>query len=65
MDMTGRVMLAEKLGDHTLLHLALGGENTIVFKADGEVTIPQGEPMTVGASFSNCHVFDADGQALT
>jgi multiple sugar transport system ATP-binding protein len=59
----GEVLVVERLGGETFLHIDLGGEEPFVVKADGAVSVRHG--MTVGIDFpaETLHLFDPSGAA--
>ncbi|SFG62979.1 multiple sugar transport system ATP-binding protein [Palleronia marisminoris] len=62
--LTGEVLVAERLGGETFLHVDLGDAEPLVVKADGGVTQKPGE--TVGLRFppAALHLFGSEGQAF-
>ena len=62
--LTGEVMVAERLGGETFLHVDLGAEEALVVKADGGVTQKPGEKVGLRFPPAALHLFDPDGQAF-
>ncbi|MBF9044091.1 sn-glycerol-3-phosphate ABC transporter ATP-binding protein UgpC [Rhodobacterales bacterium HKCCE4037] len=60
----GTILVAERLGGETFLHVDLGDSEPFVVKADGNVRYVSGDP--VGLSFPSdaLHLFDANGDAF-
>ncbi|MGM3388394.1 maltose/maltodextrin ABC transporter ATP-binding protein MalK [Stutzerimonas stutzeri] len=60
----GEVAVAERLGDHNLLHLTLEGvEGMVAVASDGNQRIAEGQAYATGLLANKCHLFRADGQA--
>lgn len=60
----GQVAVAERLGDHNLLHLDLEGlDTTVTVCSDGSRRVAVGDHHAVGILADKCHLFRADGEA--
>jgi len=60
----GQIAVAERLGDHNLLHLDLEGlDATVTVCSDGNRRVAVGQPHAVGIVADKCHLFRADGEA--
>ena len=56
--------MAERLGDHNLLHLNLEGVDSMVAVAsDGNRRVAVGQVFATGVQANKCHLFRADGEA--
>jgi multiple sugar transport system ATP-binding protein len=62
-EVKGRVALVERLGDRTLIHLALPDESLVVGEDIGKSRIAAGEDVAFRIDGSAVHLFDADGRA--
>ena len=62
--LSGRILLTEQLGDHSLVHLVLPHGDEVVMKVEGETKTHADESIALGASFGDCHVFGEDGRAV-
>jgi multiple sugar transport system ATP-binding protein len=56
--------LAERLGEHTYIHAEYDG-GVIVAKAPGDVSTRPGERIALRIAPNVCHIFDADGIAMS
>ena len=60
----GQVAVAERLGDHDLLHLDLEGlDTTVTVCSDGNRRVAVGDHHAVGILADKCHLFRVDGEA--
>ncbi|EQM75105.1 maltose/maltodextrin ABC transporter ATP-binding protein MalK [Stutzerimonas stutzeri] len=61
---SGEIAVAERLGDHNLLHLNLEGVDSMVAVAsDGNRRVAVGQVFATGVQANKCHLFRADGEA--
>lgn len=60
----GRCLLCERLGEVTIIHLALEGGGTVVAKIPGDLAPARGEVVRLAAEPGRLHRFDADGRSL-
>jgi multiple sugar transport system ATP-binding protein len=61
---TGEIGVAERLGDHNLIHLSLEGvADLLTLRGDGNARVAAGERYAAGLMANKCHLFRADGQA--
>ena len=60
----GEVLVAERLGGETFLHLTSPTGEGLIVKADGENSARVHDRITLGLDGATCHLFDADGDAL-
>jgi len=58
------VLVVERLGGETFLHLALGDGDPFVVKAEGDVMAKAGETVGLDLPPQNLHLFDTDGTAF-
>jgi len=63
-DATGKVTLAEHLGDETILHLRLGDGPGLTMKLPGDVPVRVGDAVPVSFDLSGACLFGADGLAV-
>ncbi|TDL83504.1 sn-glycerol-3-phosphate ABC transporter ATP-binding protein UgpC [Palleronia sediminis] len=61
--LTGEVLVAERLGGETFLHVDLGEPEPFVVRADGSVTQQSGESVGLRLRPESLHVFDGEGRA--
>ncbi|MGN6317340.1 ABC transporter ATP-binding protein [Trinickia sp.] len=59
-----KVLLVERLGEHSYLHLEDPAGNTLVAKQPGDAAHQSGACVTVQFNSSACHLFMADGSAV-
>ena len=59
------VTLVEQLGDETIAYLATAGGQALVVKLPGQQTLALGERLALRVAAADCHLFGADGKALT
>jgi multiple sugar transport system ATP-binding protein len=59
-----KVLLVERLGEHSYLHLEDPAGNTLVAKQPGDADHQSGACVTVQFNSSACHLFMADGSAV-
>ena len=60
----GEIAVAERLGDHNLLHLTFEGvEEMVAVASDGNRRVAVGQTFATGLLANKCHLFRADGQA--
>jgi len=67
--LNAQVQVAEMLGDETYLHL-LGGSDgrartPLVVRTDSPIRYQRGDSMRIGIAANTCHLFDADGLAIS
>ena len=62
--LAGEVLVVERLGGETLLHVDLGAEEPFVAKVDGAVAARLGERVGLALPPEALHLFDEDGAAL-
>ena len=62
--LSGQVLVTEKLGDHSLVHMALSSGDVIIVKIEGETALRQGESISAAASSEYCHLFDELGSTI-
>ncbi|RVV97349.1 sn-glycerol-3-phosphate ABC transporter ATP-binding protein UgpC [Mesobaculum littorinae] len=62
--LSGEVLVAERLGGETYLHVDLGNEEPFVVKADGGVMQKTGERIGLRFPPQALHLFDEDGTAF-
>ncbi|SDY77237.1 ABC transporter ATP-binding protein [Citreimonas salinaria] len=60
----GEVLVAERLGGETFLHVELDGKETVVVKADGGVTQKPADRVGLRFPPEALHLFGGDGQAF-
>ena len=60
----GEVLVVERLGGETLLHVDLGAEEPLVAKADGAVAARPGEAVGLDLVPESLHLFDRSGAAF-
>ena len=63
-NMEGRVVLVERLGSGTLVHLELADGTALTAATDGMTPAQDGERLGIGLPPASCHLFDDAGQAL-
>ncbi|MFC0407668.1 ABC transporter ATP-binding protein [Roseomonas elaeocarpi] len=61
--LAGEVLLAERLGGLTLLHVRLSPTETVIVQLDGNDMTRPHEAVRLGVDPAGCHVFGKDGQA--
>lgn len=62
----GEIAVAERLGDHNLLHLHLEGvESMVAVASDGNRRVAVGQAFATGLLANKCHLFRADGEACS
>ena len=61
----GRVEVVESLGDSHLLHLDLADGQRVILRGPGDPEIRVGETAPLCLDGADCHLFRADGTALT
>jgi multiple sugar transport system ATP-binding protein len=59
-----RVMLVERLGEQTYLHLEQAGGDVLIAKVQGNAAIGIGASVVLGIAPEACHLFTADGNAV-
>jgi multiple sugar transport system ATP-binding protein len=60
----GEVLVAERLGGATYLHVQVSAERALVVQTDGENSSRVHDRVGVAVNDAACHVFDRDGQAV-
>ncbi|MGO4573538.1 ABC transporter ATP-binding protein [Microvirga sp. 2TAF3] len=63
-EISGEVMVVERLGGETFLYTQLGDGSMLIIQADGEIPTNVHERITVKLDPATCHLFDADGLAI-
>lgn len=63
-EVSGKVLVVERLGGGTLIYVNLDDDQTISAQIDGNSTIRVGETIKLGLRNETCHVFTADDLAL-
>jgi multiple sugar transport system ATP-binding protein len=59
-----RVILVERLGEQTYLHLEQAGGDVLMAKLQGNAAIDIGADVVLGIAPDACHLFTADGNAV-
>ena len=59
-----RVMLVERLGEQTYLHLEQAGGAVLMAKLQGNAAVDIGADVVLGIAPDACHLFTADGNAV-
>jgi multiple sugar transport system ATP-binding protein len=62
---TGTVQLIERLGNQTFMEVELGRGQSITSLMEGDHMLAIGDKVSISFESSNCHLFKADGLALT
>ena len=62
--LSGKVLVVERLGGGTLIYAKLDDEQTISAQIDGNSPIRVGDTLTLGIQRETCHIFDANDLAL-
>ena len=62
--LSGEVLLVERLGGETFLHIELSGGGLIVVQADGDNPARTHDRIAIGVSGEDCHLFDQDGMSI-
>ncbi len=63
--LTGRIEVVEQLGEAFLLHVRLADRTLFTAKLPGDSRLSAGAEVRLGVKGAFCHVFDADGQAMS
>jgi multiple sugar transport system ATP-binding protein len=63
--LTRAVTLTEHLGEHSYVHLEQAGADALIAKVPGNARIERGQRVSFVARAQHCHLFTADGFALT
>ncbi|MEZ0168014.1 ABC transporter ATP-binding protein [Microvirga sp. TS319] len=63
-ELTGEVMVVERLGGETFLYTQLQGGPTVIVQADGEIPTGVHERIAIKLDPVTCHLFDAEGLAV-
>jgi multiple sugar transport system ATP-binding protein len=63
-DVTGRVLVVERLGSESFVYLRLDGDQTLVTRGEAGARAAANERITVWIDGGRCHVFGPDGLAL-
>jgi multiple sugar transport system ATP-binding protein len=63
-EITGEVMVVERLGGETFFYTQLDGGAMIIIQADGEIATGVHERITVKLDPATCHLFDSAGLAF-
>lgn len=63
--LAGRVILVERLGDVSLVTVALSGLDEIIVKADPRVAVEVGDEARIQPDWSRVHLFDQEGLRIT
>jgi multiple sugar transport system ATP-binding protein len=61
---SGEVIVAERLGGLTFLHIKLPGDIMLIVQADGSVTARVHDRVGLRVEGEHCHLFGADGLAI-
>ena len=64
-EIVGQVAVAERLGGETYLYIRVAGQPLVVAQAAGNDTTRVHEQVTLRIEPETCHLFDAEGRALT
>lgn len=62
--LTREVVLTERLGEQTYVHLDASDGRTLIAKVAGDARVERGARMAFGAPASACHLFGDDGFAI-
>jgi len=62
--LTREVVLTERLGEQTYVHLDAPDGRTLIAKVAGDARVERGARMSFGAPASACHLFGDDGFAI-
>jgi multiple sugar transport system ATP-binding protein len=62
--LSGRMILVERLGSMTLLHVSLGAEQPLIVQTDGADGTRPHTPIRLSVDAAACHVFGPDAAAL-
>ena len=62
--LTGKVLVVERLGGATYTYVQIEGDKTITAEVDGNSPVKVGEQITLGINSETCHLFGADGLSL-
>jgi len=62
--LSAEVLLVERLGAETHLHLSVAGGRRIIARVGGETSLRQGETVRVSASVDVLHLFDVSGDRI-
>jgi multiple sugar transport system ATP-binding protein len=63
-ELSGEVMVVERLGGETFLYTQVQGGDMLVIQADGEIPTRVHERIAVRLNPVNCHLFDQNGLAV-
>jgi multiple sugar transport system ATP-binding protein len=63
-ELTGEVLVVERLGGETFLYTQLEDRSMVVIQADGEIPTSVHERIAVKLDPATCHLFDASGLAI-
>jgi multiple sugar transport system ATP-binding protein len=63
-ELSGEVLVVERLGGETFLYTRLPDESMITIQADGEIPTRVHERIAVKVNPGTCHLFDASGAAV-
>jgi multiple sugar transport system ATP-binding protein len=63
-ELTGEVLVVERLGGETFLYVRIEGADMLVVQADGEIPTRTHERIAVAVNPATCHLFAADGLAV-
>ena len=62
--LTRQVLLTERLGEQSYLHLQADGQHALLAKVQGDTPVRAGATVSLRIDADCCHVFGADGMAL-
>jgi multiple sugar transport system ATP-binding protein len=62
--LTGKVLVVERLGGATYLYVQIAGDKTITAEVDGNSPVKVGDAIKLGIQGETCHLFGADGLSL-
>jgi multiple sugar transport system ATP-binding protein len=63
-ELTGEVMVVERLGGETYLYTQLEGGAMVIIQADGEAPTSVHDRVAIKLDPATCHLFDKDGMAI-
>jgi len=62
--LAGEVLVVERLGGTTFLHVAIPGGDLLTVQTDGENPVRMHDPVRLGFATEHCHLFREDGRAI-
>jgi len=63
-ELSGEVMVVERLGGETYLYIQLGDRSMAILQADGEIPTGVHDRVSIKLDPATCHLFDGDGVAI-